>query len=185
MARIVLYIAVSIDGYIADAEGGISWLEAVDEPGEDYGYESFFNDIDVLLMGRKTYEQILGFGDWPYDNKQTYVFTGHPISSPREDISFVADPPAEIIEKIEQNEDIQRIWLVGGGKLNGSFLAEGLIDEMILSIIPVTLGSGIPLFKGQTADLSSFTLRSTTSYHSGLVQMHYEAVREDDEDEDS
>lgn len=183
MASVTLYIAMSIDGFIADEEGGISWLDAVDESGEDYGYGHFYDEVDVLVMGRATYEQILEFGQWPYEGKPTYVFSSKPKPSPREDVAFISKSPEDLIEQIEQDDSIQRVWLVGGGKLNASFLQAGLVDELIISVIPVVLGNGIRLFQGEPDAISEFALRSTTSFRSGLVQLHYNAVTETDEQE--
>lgn len=171
MRKLLLYIATSIDGYIAKDDGSVGWLDELPHPeGEDYGYAQFYESIDTTLMGNKTYQQVLGFGDFPYQGKENYVFSrqSHPSA---EHVQFVTDDPAAFVGllKGQQGGDI---WLVGGGQLNTVMLDAGLIDEILLFQMPVALGSGIALFPHarQTPPLKLLT---HTSYASGVSLLHY------------
>jgi dihydrofolate reductase len=170
MPTIALYIASSIDGYIARADGSIDWLDSVDGFDEDYGYQAFYDSVDALLMGSNTYTQVLGFGDWPYPGKPTYVFFSHDLPNILADVHIV---PHDIQEMLPLIEHHQKAWLVGGGALVKSFHQAGLIDEYIISIIPVVLGDGIALFQAPLTE-QPLTLVSAQQYPSGLVQMHYQ-----------
>jgi dihydrofolate reductase len=179
--KVVLYIAASLDGFIADRDGGVDWLERFTDPADgDYGYADFYDGIAAVAMGRTTYDQVRGFGDWPYPGKPTVVFTHDPPDPDLPDVSFTADDPAEVVASLrEQTEGDpgssprQAIWLVGGGGLVASFRERGLIDEVILTVIPVLLGEGVPLFPG-TQPEASLRLRDVQRFESGIVQLHYE-----------
>tara|TARA_B100000965_G_C19598320_1_gene761302 strand:- start:2653 stop:3174 length:522 start_codon:yes stop_codon:yes gene_type:complete len=145
MPKIILYIAASEDGYIADTEGGVGWLDKYNDSGEDCGYADFFTSIDALIIGRKTYGQILGFGAWPYEAKPCYVFSRDCIPLPKDagaSVHLVSDALAAWLA--EQPED-KRYWLVGGAELAQAFLNLSAIDEVILTTLPEKLGSGIML----------------------------------------
>lgn len=174
MPPITLYIATSLDGYIARADGGIDWLDRVDgfdENGvdEDYGYQAFYDSVDALLMGSSTYTQVLGFGDWPYPDKPTYVFSSRDLANTLKDVQIV---PPDIQTTLPLLNCHKKAWLVGGGALVKSFHQAGLIDEYIISIIPVVLGAGIALFQAPLTE-QPLTLMSTQTFPSGLVQLHY------------
>ena len=94
MPQTTLYIAASVDGYIADANGGVTWLPSGDSNGNDYGYAAFYASVDALLMGRRTYDQVLTFGEWPYPGKPAYVFTRHPPAAAPPGVEFVSADPA-------------------------------------------------------------------------------------------
>ena len=173
MGEILLYIATSLDGYIATADGGVAWLTAFESADEDYGYADFLSTVDLLLMGRTTYEQLLTFGVWPYEGKQCVVFGHRPI----------ADPNVTVCDSIESFKEqwigrFQRAWLVGGAELVTSFRAHQLISQYILSIIPTILGDGIPLWQ---APLPTQPLQqiNTTTYPNGLVQIIYQPIRQE------
>lgn len=150
MSCIQLYIAISIDGYIAGEAGSIDWLESLDNPDQlDHGYTDFLAGADKVIMGRNTYEQVLGFGgDWPYGGKQTYVVTSQIDYTPTTPTTKVLTTLNEAAIQLLKAKSLQNIWLVGGGQVNAAFLRLGAIDEMILSVIPVALGKGAPLFAG-------------------------------------
>ncbi len=174
MKNVALYIATSLDGFIADRDGGVGWLDAVaTESGEDYGYADFYASVGALVMGRVTYEQVLGFGDWPYPGKPTFVFSHAPPEGEHPDVTFVSGDPAEVVASLREQVDGD-LWLVGGGGLVASFRAAGLIDEYILSVIPVLLGEGIPLFEGAQPH-AALRLVEAQSYASGVVQLRYAA----------
>jgi dihydrofolate reductase len=169
--RCSVYIAVSLDGYIARADGGLDWLAVVERPGEDYGYKAFFDSVDVLVIGRKTYETALGFEHWPYEGKRCIVVTRSSRTA-RHGETFHAGALTSLLDRLEA-EGAQRVY-VDGGALIRSFLAEDLVDDMTLSVIPVLLGAGISLFGAVERRLS---LVASRSFPSGLVQLSYNVER--------
>ncbi len=172
MSAVVLYIASSVDGYIADQQGGVGWLAPFEEAGEDYGYAEFLQRIGALVMGARTYRQVLGFGAWPYGEMPTYVFSHGPlVQPPGGGIEQYSGDPAQLIARISQAVE-KDIWLVGGAALVDAFLRADLINELILSIIPVMLGSGIPLFSPGGAQ-PLLRLEAVRHYAGGVVQLHY------------
>lgn len=176
MPKTILYIASSLDGYIARADGSIDWLSMVDSEETDYGYAEFYAGVDAIAMGSRTYEQVLGFGDWPYPDKQTFVFTHRPLVRIAQDVSFTSQNPDDFIAELEP-AGIRTLWLAGGADLVAGFMQHGLIDEYILSIIPVVLGEGIPLFRSPLPQ-RRLRLLESTDYATGLVQLHYQNASE-------
>lgn len=177
--KITLYIAASVDGFIAAEDGGVSWLEeSLEETGdEDAGtYEEFVAGVDCLVMGSKTYEQVLGFGEWPYGEKPTYVVTRRELPRANDDVELCSGEIRELAQQFKQQYG--HIWLVGGAQLAQSFLRLQQIDEIQLSIIPVLLGRGIPLVEN-TGDGQDLMLRDTTTHKNGIVELHYRAVPSD------
>ncbi|MEH2167973.1 MAG: dihydrofolate reductase family protein [Nostoc sp.] len=171
MTKVTLYIAASLDGYIARTDGGIEWLSILDTEGEDYGYTAFYESIDAIVLGSKTYEVGLGFDRWPYPEKKSFVFTQRNFQSDREDVVFVSDPIKQALANIEA-QGFKNIWLVGGGKLINSFLQHCLIDEYIISTIPIILGGGIHLFPPSNHE-EKLELINSQQYSTGLLQAHY------------
>ncbi len=166
MPKVILFIATSLDGYIAGPAGEIDWLFH----DADYGYTAFFDSVEVLVMGRKTYELSLSFGEWPYGDKPAYVFTRQaPPDDPR--VRFVAGDAAGLIAGLRARAT-GNIWLVGGGALVSTFLQAGLIDEFVISVHPLLLGAGIPLFDPGAPRLG-LRLTGVTPFASGLVQLRY------------
>ncbi|PMB50443.1 deaminase [Fischerella thermalis CCMEE 5201] len=170
MARteFILYVATSIDGYIARLDGSVDWLPAP----EENSYARFYDSIDALVMGSTTYEQILSFGDWPYPDKVSYVLTSRNLSTTRTDVFFVKGGIEEVLEDVN-HKGYKRVWLVGGGKVASSFMNRGLVDEYIIVLIPTILGSGISLY--QSVQELKLDLIELTSYPSGLVELLYKA----------
>jgi len=165
-----VFIAVSLDGCIARHDGAIDWLSIVERPGEDYGYARFFADVDALIIGRRTYDTALGFPSWPYAGKRCVVFTHDPPPA-RHGERFHTGAPAPLLAQLHA-EGVRRIYVDGGAVIR-LFLRENLIDDLTLSIVPVLLGDGIPLFDDS---VPGRTLRLATSraFPSGLVQVTYE-----------
>ena len=161
--EIIYYVAASLDGFIATPEGGIDWLKPFEGTGEDYGYGEFYATIEAVLLGRVTYEQCLEFPEWPYAGKPYWVFS-----------RANGNTPSSLIAEM-QARGLRRAWLVGGGKLAAAFRAERLITEHIVSIVPVLLGAGIPLFDGR-GPRDELRLLGSRSYASGIVQLRYETV---------
>ncbi len=174
MPKTILYIASSLDGYIARADGNIDWLSVVDGEGTDYGYAEFYGGIDAIVMGSRTYEQVLGFGEWPYPGRQVFVFTHRPLERITPDVSLTEQHPSEFVHGLDR-AGIRTLWLAGGGALVASFMQHKLIDEYIISIIPAVLGDGIPLFTHPLPQHHLEFIRST-NYPAGLIQLHYRSL---------
>ena len=171
MNKIILYIATSLDGFIADINGGVDWLPHPkdDTELEAVGFKSLMSRIDTILMGSRSYKQILSFGDWGWPDKQSYVFTCKPLESEQPHITITHDSPRQFMQKMQDLRSDKDIWLLGGAALAKSFAQDGLIDKIILTIIPKILGDGIPL--GLTFE--SFVLASERSLMDGMAQKVY------------
>lgn len=173
-----VYIATSLDGYIANRKGGIGWLDSIPIPdNEDMGYVNFSNNIDALLMGRTTFETVLGFDvEWPY-KKPVFVLSSTLNEIPESHkgkAQLIRGTLSEILEQIHKKGCL-RLY-IDGGKTIQSFLKEDLIDEMIITIFPILLGGGAPLFS-ETAKELEFTLVESKVYLNQLVQHHYRRNR--------
>jgi len=171
MSKTILYIATSQDGFIANKNGGVDWMP---QPKDDHdlevmGFKKLMERIDIILMGSNSFKQIMGFGDWGWPDKQTYVFTSKPFESGQSYINMTHDSPAEFISKIKNRNSDKDIWLLGGAELAKSFARDGLIDEIVLTTIPQILDKGIPL--GLTFE--GFNLTSEESLKDGLTQKTY------------
>ncbi len=169
MRKIKLFIASSLDGFIAREDGSIDWLP---QSGNS-GYEEFYKTIDTVIIGRKTYEQILTFGKYPYEGKKSYVLTKNTTIKKEGNVEFVFEAEKLVKELISSSG--KDIWLVGGAELVSVFLNQDLIDEIILSIIPVVLGKGIPLFKNIRRE-TKLQLLKTREYDE-LVELNYKVKK--------
>lgn len=175
--RNLVFIATSIDGYIADKDGGIEWLHSIPNPeNNDMGYAAFMEGIDALLMGRTTFEVVCGFDiDWPF-TKPVFVLSNTLQSVPEEyagKVWLVNGPLKEVLNGINQ-KGYHRLY-IDGGKTIQSFLQEDLVDEMTITIIPYLLGGGTPLF-GNMDQRLSFTCTGSQLYLDKVVQHRF--VRE-------
>ena len=170
--QMILYIAMSLDGYIADVDGGIDWLYEVEGEG-DNGYFAFYETVDTIIMGRTTYDQILTFDcEWPYSGKKCYVFTNRE-HAPDSNVEFVTgDIPGFMSDLKSQSGS--NIWLLGGAELIDGFMKERLVDEFVIAVIPMILGRGIPLFKCGNPKLN-LILREMTQFND-IVLLHYKSV---------
>lgn len=168
MRSIQLFIATSLDGYIARTSGAVDWLFT----DQDYGYTEFFEQVDTVLMGRKTYEQVLSFGEYPYQGKQGYVFSKTQPQQQDENVEFVRSDWAEFLDRLRQAAG-KNIWLVGGSEIIRFCLQHGFVDELILSIHPIILGSGIPLVAHDPTVETVLELKHTKTYETGLLQATY------------
>ncbi|MGG4487968.1 dihydrofolate reductase family protein [Metabacillus idriensis] len=168
--KIVLFIAISLDGYIARLDGDISWLNEVQGAG-DNGYSEFIESIDTVMMGKKTYDHVLLLtnNQYPYDGKTSYIFTRKEIST-SPDLHFTMEDPAVLAEKLKSQHG-RDIWLVGGSELLDSFMKKNLVDEYIITTAPIILGDGIPLFKTMNPEIK-LKLKSSNEYGE-FVQNHY------------
>ena len=171
MPELVYYVAASVDGYIAKPDGGLDWLAPYQGGEEDYGYAQFYQSVDAVLMGRKTYEQSLAFGAWLYPGKSCWVFSHGSAKNLPADVVVTTQSPAQVMAEIAAR-GIKRAWLVGGGALAASFQSQGLITEYIVTIIPVILGDGIPLFAPSGVN-ENLKLVEAKQYPTGLMQLRY------------
>src|SRR5579885_526404 len=152
LPEVILYIAISSDGFIADKNGGVGWLDQFDNPElrqeldqKGYGFEKFYETIDAIAMGKTTYEQVLTFGPWHFIGKTSYIFVDKDTpATDKQDIEFVYTDIPQFMQDLSQKK-IKRLWLMGGAKLAESFYKAGYIDEYIITIIPIKLGEGISL----------------------------------------
>ena len=173
-----VYIATSLDGFIATTDGGIDWLNQIPNPGKsDFGFAEFMSGIDAIVMGRKTFEKVLTFGSWPYD-KPVYVLSKRKVKIPKEletKVEIMNASPKKLVEQLKERGH-QNLYIDGGNTIQG-FLEEDLIDEMIITRVPVLLGDGIPLFRKLPHRLD-FSHRRTESLGEILVSSHYTRIRE-------
>ena len=169
MRKVKLFIANSLDGYIARPDGNVDWLFT----DGDYGMRDFFKSVDTALMGRKTYDWSLSFGGAPdaFKGMTYYVFSRSQKSGAAEGAQFVSGDIRSFVESLRQAEG-RDTWLMGGGELVESFLKERLIDEFILTVHPIILGLGIRLFRGENQQ-TDLKLIKCKPYKSGIVQLHY------------
>lgn len=169
--KVILYIACSLDGYIAKPNDDLSFLSLVQKEGEDYGYNAFIQTIDTVILGRKTYDWVMGqVPEFVHADKPTYVLTRTPKDSIN-NTHFYTGELEDLIQQLKQTEG-KHIFCDGGAEVVHLFLKNQLIDEFIISIIPVLLGAGTPLFKpGYTEQ--TLKLVSSQSFDTGLVQLHY------------
>jgi len=172
--RCSVFIAASLDGFIARRDGGIDWLSIVETPGEDYGYARFFAAVDALVLGRGTYDTVRGFPAWPYGDKRCVVLAHNPPETQHGE-TFHAGPPAPLLERLH-TEGVRRVYVDGGAVIR-QFLSDGLIDDITLSIIPVILGDGIRLFDGGGPG-RRLRMQASQAFASGLVQLTYAVTRD-------
>jgi GrpB-like predicted nucleotidyltransferase (UPF0157 family)/dihydrofolate reductase/GNAT superfamily N-acetyltransferase len=169
--KISIYIAISIDGYIARKDGGLDWLDRVGGFDEDYGFQKLLNSIDALIIGRKTYEVATTVPD-PYPGKRVVVLSNS-LNSVRKDMELFRGDLAQLASQLH-SDGIKHIWIDGGVTIS-QFLDLQIVDSMTLSVIPVILGAGMPLFNAIGKELPC-RLVSSQSYPSGLVQLNYEMI---------
>jgi len=145
--KITYYVATSLDGFIAKEDGDVSWLNDLNIDMADTGYDDFFASIDGLVMGRKTYDFVFNYGSWPYGDKPTWICTSGELEV-LEGANLKPVKSADDAIKDAKLKGLKHLWLVGGGKLASSFLEKGLLTNLSISEMPVTLELGIPLFSG-------------------------------------
>jgi dihydrofolate reductase len=169
--KVVLYIAMSLDGYIATTEDDLEFLSAVERPGEDYGYTEFIKTVDTVILGRKTYDKVLSMGfDFPHADKESYIIT----RTARPDIGsikFYNGDLKGLVMRLKER-DGKNIFVDGGAEIVHLLMSENLIDEFVISIIPVFLGGGIRLFKDARPQ-NSLVMKGSQVFESGLVQLSY------------
>lgn len=173
MRKVILYIAVSIDGYIADLDGKVDWIDSCEIPEEVAGcYDRFIAGIDTVVMGWRTYHQIvteLSPDNWIYTGLQSYVIT-HRHSKNRDDIQFTDEALGGLIRRLKTQAG-KDIWVCGGASIVNQLMAEGLVDVLHLTVIPVALGSGIRLFN-EGLPFSKYSLTKLNQY-ADIIELIY------------
>ncbi len=169
--KLILYISCSLDGFIAKPNDDLSFLEKVQVEGEDYGYYDFISTVDAVIVGRKTYDWVIGQGyEFPHKDKESYIITRE--LKPKEgNVTFYNADLKSLVAKLK-SETGKNIFCDGGSAVANMLLKLKLIDEIILSVIPVILGDGIPLFEKGIPE-KELELISSKSFKTGLVQLHY------------
>lgn len=167
MKKVILYIATSLDGCSASKDGSVDWLFT----DSDYGTNALLKSVDTILMGRKTYEQAVGFGLEYYKGKKIYVFTKSKKLKTTKEAEIIKEDAVSFTRKLVRKKG-KNIWLMGGGELASSLQKQNLIDEYMLFVHPVVLGEGIPLFSNLNK-FSTLKLMSYKKFNSGLVRLNY------------
>ena len=170
--KVILYIATSLDGYIATKNENLDFLSLVEQEGEDYGYADFIKTVDTVIVGRKSYDKVLSMGfDFPHADKESYIITRTPKPTIG-NIQFYTENLEALILKLKE-KDGQNIFVDGGAEIVNLMMNDNLIDVFCVSIIPVLLGDGISLFQDNRPELQLKFVRSET-FKSGLVQIWYQ-----------
>ena len=175
--KTTVYVGTSLDGFIARKDGDFGWLDPFNNHEVHKSYNEFIKEIDAIVIGRGTFEIVLPFPSWPY-NKKVFVLSNSIKQVPekiKDKVAVLSMQPAELLTYLS-NEGFSNLY-IDGGKVIQSFLKEDLIDELIITKVPVLIGSGIPLFGYLDMDLQ-FTHLRTDVYSNGLVKSHYERKRE-------
>lgn len=172
MGKVVLYVAASLDGFIATSDGDVTCLDKYQGSEEDYGYHDFHERLGASIMGANTYEKALTLIGGINKKLPTYVVTQRRLPvHPDAEVILHSGSLSDLLRKIKKRTK-KDIWLVGGGRLTQSFLKEKLLDEIVLSTIPIVLGEGISLF-GNTRKEVNLKLVETRVYEIGIVQTHH------------
>jgi dihydrofolate reductase len=169
--KIILYIAMSLDGYIAKPNDDLSFLSIVEKEGEDYGYADFVATVDTVLIGRKTYDWVTKQVEFPHADKTAYIITRTPRPNIGKTVYYRGDL-TELIRKLK-SEPGKNIFCDGGAEIVNELLKNNLIDELIISVIPILVGEGTRLFKEGRPE-RTLKLISTKTFESGLVQLRYQ-----------
>jgi len=161
------FLGASLDGFIAEADGGLGFLKPFEQ--EEHGYEEFFASVDAVVIGRGTYETVLGFDAWPFPDKRVAVLT-RSARSPRFGEQFLAGEPRDVLSELGRKG--ARHVYADGGEVVTQFLAAGCLDALVVTVVPVVLGSGIRLF-ATSPGRHSLRLESARTFPSGMVQLRY------------
>ena len=174
--EVTYYVASSLDGFIADPRGGVEWLEPFERGDEDYGYASFYARVDAVVMGRATFDFARTQERWPYADRPAWVFSREPLVPQLPDGTHAtSDSPTDVVDALA-SRGFGHVYLVGGGRLAASFREAGLITRYVVSVVPVILGSGLPMLaEARCAD--RLRLVGSRAYDGGIVQMEYRVER--------
>lgn len=174
--KLILYIACSLDGYIAKPNDNLDFLNIVQREGEDYGYGEFIASVDTVILGRKTYDWVVGHGyGFPHADKESYIITRQ--SKPSEgNLIFYNGDLRKLLFDLKSKSG-KNIFCDGGAEIVNLLLRDKLFDELIVSIIPILVGDGVKLFKDNRPE-QELELVSVKNFDSGLVQLHYTIKKE-------
>ncbi len=175
-----VFIATSLDGFIARANGDLDWLTGGENASteQDYGYQEFMDSVDTLVIGRNTFERVLTFDTWPYSGKRVVVLSSKPNAIPRylmDNVEWLSLSPQHLVERLA-SQGATHLYVDGGKTIQG-FLKAGLITELIVTRIPVLIGTGIPLFGPLNHDIK-LTHVATRQFENGFVQSRYRIADE-------
>lgn len=194
MSKTQYYCAASLDGFIADADDGLDWLLDYEgssvadgaEPGPmgpDGSYEHFYGDVGALASGSTTYEFVFDHlgedDDWPYAGKPYWVLSSRDLAVPDAadvDVRIVSAAVAELHEQMTETASGRNLWIVGGGNVASQFAEAGLLDEVLVTVVPVVLGAGKPLFDNPLPG-GAMKLLATRTFTSGMVELRYDVER--------
>jgi dihydrofolate reductase len=170
--RAIVFVGQSLDGYIARSDGSLDFL---DVPGanEDHGFAAVMDSVDAMVMGRDTFDFVERYGAWPFGDKPVFVLSHRPVDDPPRTVEVLDLPPRGVADELDRR-GIDRVY-VDGGRTIQSFLDAGLVERLIITTVPVLIGSGIPLFGATTADIA-LRLVGLTSFGGGLTQATYDVV---------
>ena len=174
MPDVLYYVACSLDGYIATADGGVDWLTPFQIKGDDHGFTDFYSSVDALVMGSYTYEFALRNPPWRSPDRPSWVFTRRALDVAHPTVTLTSDEPVQVIKSMYAR-GLKRVWLMGGGQLAASFHMRELITQYIVAVVPILLGSGIPLFANHSSQ-ERLRLVEAKSFPSGIVQLNYEPM---------
>ncbi|MEO0469929.1 MAG: dihydrofolate reductase family protein [Bacteroidota bacterium] len=179
MRKLILYSATSLNHKIAAADGGVAWLDSIPNPGQsDYGYYAFYDRIDTTIMGNATYQQVISWDiPFPYPDRTNFVLTRDSAHQDTEHVQFVSGDVVDFVKILKQQPG-KDIWLIGGGQINTLLFNAGLIDEMIIHVMPILLSGGIDLFEGLPAQ-QQLRLVAQKAYESGVLELHYQTISDD------
>ena len=169
MPRFRIFIAQSLDGYIARPDGAIDWLRPFDSV--DYGYETFLSEIGTIVMGRKSYELARSFGEWPYASARSLVITSTALQDAPASVTRIGADITRLVPALRASGD-KDVWVMGGAMTIGAFLEAEVIDRIDLFVVPTLLGYGVPLFSGGRPDMP-LKFVGTQTYDKGLVRLSY------------
>ena len=174
MRRVILSIACTLDGFIARENGSVDFLDPFNQEERDpKWFAKFLENISAIVMGNTTFQEYHthpGFFEY-YKGKDIYVFSRNPALT-HDKVTFVNETPEEFLKNLKTDKDI---WLLGGGKINKTFLTSNLIDEYIIGIVPVIIGRGIPLFAESDYE-TQLKLKKAENFKSGIVNLHYTKI---------
>ena len=172
--KLILYIATSLDGYIAKPNDNLDFLSIVEQEGQDYGYGDFVKNVDAVIVGRKTYDTVISMGfDFPHTDKDAYIITRTPRASIGS-VKFYTGDIKSLVEKLK-SENGKNIFCDGGAEIVNELLKDNLIDELIISVIPILVGNGTKLFKDGRPE-QKLELISAKHFEKGLTQLHYKCL---------
>jgi dihydrofolate reductase len=169
--KVLAFLAMSIDGFIAGKDGDLAWLDEYGTDGNDYGYNTFYQGIDKIIMGKKTYDKVMSFGiEYPHQTIHSYILTHQELPS-LPHITFYSGLLTDLIQSLQEKSN-KHIYCDGGAQVIQQMINEQLLDEITITLVPKIIGDGIRLFNNLSPAVQ-FQLQHCKSFNSGIVQLHY------------